>query len=163
MEFFGKIRQRPEHERRAMMLVTMLAISSVIVYAWFHSLDLGGVVQNPIDAVSQAGNTKNEISPLQSLWIEAQIFGGQLRQIGSGLKSLAQGKIPEIPIDATKVTNVSNDANGTNVANDTNVLNAANEPKVTNVITEENKKSFFGTIKDVIAYNIGILGNILHF
>ncbi len=154
MSVIQRIQQKSEGQRRAMMLVTMLVLSSVIVYVWFYSLDLGGVAKNPIEAVSQAGNTKNELSPLQSLWIEAQIFGGQLRQVGAGLKSLSQGKIPEIPNDTTNVSN------GTNVGND---ALKQNQPVLFRQATQENKKSFFGTIKDVITYNIGVMGNLLHF
>lgn len=159
MNVIQRIQQKPETQRRAMMLVTMFVVSGAIIYVWAHSLDLGGITQNPIEAVSQATNTKNEISPLQSLWIEAQIFGGQLRQIGAGLKSLAQGKIPEVPqeSDVTKGTNVSNEPN---VANDALKHPTALRSRMSG---QENKKSFFGIMKDVITYNIGVLENILHF
>lgn len=170
MKFVEQLQKKPEGQRRAMMLVTMFVLSGAVIYVWFHSLDLGGIAQNPIEAVSQAANTKNEISPLQSLWINAQVFGSQLRQVGAGLKSLAQGKIPEMPAgtDATNVPNVTkaaNDTNVSNVANNTDVSNVTNEPNVTKVSNVENatKKSFFGTIKDVIVYNVSVMGNLLHF
>lgn len=144
MSLIQRIQQKSEAQRRAMMLLVMFVLSGAIAYVWFSSLDLGAVTQNPIEQIAQTGNTKDELTPLRSLLMNTEILGSQLRKAGAGFKFI-QGKI----------FGAQND-----MINDANELNAANEPKVA---IEENKKSFFRIIKDVVAYNIGVMGNLLKF
>lgn len=138
MSIIERIQQKSEAQRRIMMLVAMFVLSGTIVSVWFSSLDLGAVAQNPIEQIAETGNTKNELTPLKSLWLNTQILGDQFRKAGSGFKFI-QGKI----------FGMQND-----------VPNAANEQKI---MIEENKKSFFGTIKDVIRYNVGVMESFFRF
>lgn len=116
-----------------MMLVAMIALSGAIMYAWFQSLDFGLIAQNPIEQIAQTGNTKEELTPLKSLWLNAQILGVQFRKAGAGLNLIRE-----------KIFGMRNDT----------VMQQQGLP---GYAVEENKKSFFGTIKDVVKYNIGIM------
>ncbi|MBU6415259.1 hypothetical protein KGQ34_03415 [Patescibacteria group bacterium] len=138
MSILQRIQQKSEAQRRVMMLAVMFVLSSAIVYVWFQSLDLGGIAQNPIEQIAQTGNTKTELTPLRSLWLNAQILGSQFRKAGAGLNLIRE-----------KIFGMQN-----------NATNVANEPKMA---IEENKKSFFGTIKDVMKYNVGVMENMLKF